>query len=260
MRVVSKKAARRVRHIRVSSVAHSSSPYAFSAPYLITETAIPSAARVAAARNTVVDLTKDGLPTNPLNDPSDPTSFSRLTDDFSTLTLANTMEDQTPLSSSNHPGLNSQDVEISNTGLCLHSDWTYKDVQNRFNVDESGIDKETARAAILQEKDICLRNIRHIARYHGFDLKEMFPDVFPEQNSPALSPATISTQPSESSLSRAYIVCPIGPSAESKDFLDNMELGEVVDANDPGAVAIQADIARIHNNLNDEFTSGAHAF
>jgi len=47
MRVISKKAARRVRHIRVSATARSSSLYAFSALYLITETVIPRAISMA---------------------------------------------------------------------------------------------------------------------------------------------------------------------------------------------------------------------
>jgi len=191
MRVISKKAARHVRHIRVSAAARSSSLYAFSAPYLITETVIPRAASMATAKNTRVDTSGEGLPRNPLNDPSDPMNFSRLADDFSTLTLDNDMQDQSTTSTPDHPSLHIKEIKVADTVLCLRSDWTYKSIQDAFGVDESGIDEDTAHTATLQEKQICLRNIRHVACFHGFDLKEMSPDVFPEEESSTMIPANL---------------------------------------------------------------------
>jgi len=101
------------------------------------------------------------------------------------------MQDQSTTSTPDHPLLHIEKIKVADTVLCLRSDWTYKSIQDAFGVDESGIDEDTAHTATLQEKQICLRDIRHVARFHGFDLKEMSPDVFPEEESPTMIPANL---------------------------------------------------------------------
>ena len=82
---------------------------------------------------------------------------------------------------------------------------------------------------------VCLHNLRHIAKYHGFDLKELHPQAFePPIQSSATTP-----------------VCnKIGPTAEDQAFLDNFDMENDVDKSDAKAVTLVEDIALLHEEIN----------
>jgi len=185
--------------------------------------------------NVRVDTADEGLPHNPFSDHRDPNSFAFLTAKFRALSLDD----------------HNDDIKIIDTSLRLHSDWTYRSVQGAFGVDD--IDEDFVHTAILQEQEICLRNLRHVARFHGFDLQNMLPEIISEQG--ALPPA--SDQPSSPSpsveLSPGKFAVPIGPTPEMKELLDNMDLGDDVDPNDPLALSVRKDIAFIHEDLKNSY-------
>jgi hypothetical protein len=82
---------------------------------------------------------------------------------------------------------------------------------------------------------VCLHNLRHVAKYHGFDLREVHPEV--------LEP------PNQSSGTSSPVRDKIGPTTEDQAFLDNFRMGTDVDRNDAEAVAMQEDIALINPPL-----------
>ena len=83
-----------------------------------------------------------------------------------------------------------------------------------------------------------LYNLRHVAKYHGFNLRKMHPQVFdpPTPNSFGQSPAPKRTK--------------IGPTAENQAFLDYFDMGNDVDRNDPAAVAEEKEIAKLHKSID----------
>ena len=82
---------------------------------------------------------------------------------------------------------------------------------------------------------VCLHNLRHVAKYHGFDLQKLHPEVFapPIQSSTSLS-----------------VRDKIGPTAEQQAFLDNFDMANDVDRNDPDAVAMEEEIALLHEEID----------
>jgi hypothetical protein len=90
----------------------------------------------------------------------------------------------------------------------------------------------------VENARVCLHNLRHIANYHGFDLEKLDPEIFP---GPSQNPtATPVSAPKRNK---------IGPTPESQAFLDNFDMGNDVNRNDPDAVSLERDIAKLHKRI-----------
>jgi hypothetical protein len=77
--------------------------------------------------------------------------------------------------------------------------------------------------------DVCLHNLRLVTKYHGFDL--------------------------ENANNRKNV----GPTAESQDFLDNLDMGNDVDHRDAFAIALEREIAEAHGRINMRLRAAANA-
>jgi len=88
----------------------------------------------------------------------------------------------------------------------------------------------------VENARVCLHNLRHVAKYHGFDLKRLQPETV--------------APPSQGPTVQAVQRDMIGPSVESQAYLDNFDMGNDVDRNDPVAVAMERDIATLHKRLS----------
>lgn len=87
----------------------------------------------------------------------------------------------------------------------------------------------------MENARVCLHNLCHVAKYHGFDLQELHPDVFASE--PNQSPAPLSVRDK------------IGPTRENQAFLDDFEMGNDVDRRDTVAVVMEEDIATLHREI-----------
>jgi hypothetical protein len=82
---------------------------------------------------------------------------------------------------------------------------------------------------------VCLHNLRHVVRYHGFNLKELHP--------PFLDP------PADESSSAISNRDKIGPTAEDQAFLDDFDMENDIDRSDAVAIAMERDIAVLHREI-----------
>ena len=241
MRFVPTKQTRCLRHIRITSPAATSAPLAFSAPYLVTEVSIPKACNVASAADIIANGHQDGIPHNPVTGPNDPTNVSYVVNSFNALSLSDQqMTDHTPTTIPDCPSPEVEEIEIDDSFFQLQSDWTHKTVVNAFGVNESIMDRDSAQSAALLEKEICLRNIRRVARFHGFSLKEMVPET--------------TAGPSHSG---TVTVAP-GDTLETEEHLDDIHFTDDFDPNDPELVSRQNDIAVFHQKFAKNF-NGSNA-
>ena len=85
---------------------------------------------------------------------------------------------------------------------------------------------------------VCLSDLRHIAARHGFNLKSLEPE-FLGSKSQTPTQSHLSTPEPEK----------IGPTAESQSFLDNFDMGNDVNGNDPVTVANEIKIAKLHKEI-----------
>jgi hypothetical protein len=76
--------------------------------------------------------------------------------------------------------LQTQTFECSSAFLRLDSGQSVHTVFERQvnSLDVSDRDNDAKNAAFV-DKQICLLNLRHVARHHGINLQQIHPDVFP---------------------------------------------------------------------------------
>jgi len=74
--------------------------------------------------------------------------------------------------------LNVHALDLSSAFLHLESHQPAKTIFKREIITLDASDDETENTSLVQ-KQICLLNLRHVARRHGFNLQEMHPDAFP---------------------------------------------------------------------------------
>jgi len=69
-------------------------------------------------------------------------------------------------------------LDLSSAFLRLDSDQSAKTLFEREIITLDVSADETENASLV-EKQICLLNLRNVARQHGFNLQQMHPDAFP---------------------------------------------------------------------------------